>query len=205
MSKLLPEFFRRIDERPDALFYRTPRSNGHVDEEAARFLAERNDAALPREGHILDLMAGPATRIPTASRHVVGVGINPEELHVNPTLTESVVHDVNLEPRLPFDDDVFDGALCSAAVQYLVHPLDTFCEVARVLKPGAPFIVAFTTRMYPEKAVLAWRTSDDAAHERLVRTYFEQCAAFGDVRVERHEAEASLPVWWLHATAREAT
>jgi hypothetical protein len=37
--------------------------------------------------------------------------MNAEELGDNPQLTKSVVHDINRDPRLPFGDREFDGAM----------------------------------------------------------------------------------------------
>ena len=57
------------------------------------------------------------------------------------------MHNVNSEPRLPFDDRTFDGAVMTVSIQYLIRPVETFAEVGRVLKPAAPFIVTFSNRM----------------------------------------------------------
>ena len=59
-------------------------------------------------------------------------------------VTWDVVHDLNARPRLPFGDGEFDGAMCAVSVQYMRRPLEIFAEVARVLKPGAPFVVSFS-------------------------------------------------------------
>ena len=50
----------------------------------------------------------------------------------------------------------FDGAVMTVSVQYLIHPIESFAEVGRVLKPAAPFIVTFSNRMFPTKAVAVW-------------------------------------------------
>ncbi len=197
----MPEFFRRIDERPDALFYRTPRGQEHLDVGGALYLRDQIDATLPITGPVLDLMSGRSSQFGHGSRTVVGLGLNAEELHANPVLDQTVIHDLNENPNLPFDDRTFEGAVCTMAVQYLTHPVDVFCDVGRVLAPGAPFIVAYSSRMYPEKAVLAWRASDLAAHERLVRSYFAQSGRFGEVDVRHHEPAGALPVTWLSSLA----
>jgi hypothetical protein len=41
-----------------------------------------------------------------------------------------------------------------------------------VLRPAAPFAVAFSNRCFPTKAVAIWRYGSDADHVDLVRTYF---------------------------------
>ena len=51
--------------------------------------------------------------------------------------------------------------MVTVSVQYMTHPLEAFAEVGRVLKPGAPFIVTFSNRMFPTKAVAIWQNLDD--------------------------------------------
>ena len=67
-----------------------------------------------------------------------------------------VVHDLNYDPVLPFEDDTFDAILLTVSVQYLTRPVETFEQVNRVLKPGGVFIVSFSNRMFHTKAVRAW-------------------------------------------------
>lgn len=203
MDALLPEFFRRLDERPDALFYRRPRTASHLDGPAMDFLCEAYDAVLPPDGRVLDLMAGVRSHLCDRYPIVTGLGLNVDELHANPRIDQEVVHDLNAHADLPFGDGTFAGAVCSVSVQYMVRPLDTFASVARVLEPGAPFAVAISTRMFEQKAVLAWRASDDAAHERLVHTYFDASGAFGTVSSERHAPEGGDPVTVLWARTRD--
>lgn len=202
MEALRPEFFRRIDERPDALFYRRPRHASHLDDTAMGFLCDAYDLILPKDGAVLDLMAGMRSHLCERYPHVTGLGLNADELHTNPRIDEAVVHDLNVHADLPFDGGRFGAAVCSVSVQYMVRPLDTFASVARVLRPGAPFAVAISHRVFEEKAVLAWRASDDEAHERLVHTYFTASGAFGDVTVERHAPEVGDPVTILWARTR---
>jgi len=205
MTELFPEFFRRHDERPDAVFYETPRVGSHIDERARAAARDWYRTLMPPGGHVLDLLAGIESHLPEHVGHVVGLGLNAEELRRNPRVDEAVVHDVNADPTLPFGDERFDGAVCTVSVQYLIRPVTLFGEVARVLKPGAPFAVAFSTRMFPTKAVLAWRASDDAAHHRLVRCYLSEAAGFGPAEVLRHVPEEGDPLYALvvrRSTAR---
>ena len=72
-----------------------------------------------------------------------------------------VVHDVNRETRLPFDDAEFDGGMCAVSIQYVTHPVRLLREVRRVLRPGAPFVVSFSNRCFPTKAVAVWLDTTD--------------------------------------------
>ena len=62
--------------------------------------------------------------------------MNAVELARNPMATATVVHDLNADPRLPFDDGSFDAVTCCVSVDYLVRPVEVFADVARVLRPG---------------------------------------------------------------------
>lgn len=186
MRSLPPEFFRRQDEEPDELFYAVPRPASHLDEAADAVVAAWYGELLPAGGAVLDLLAGEASHLPARFDRVVGVGLDEAALARNPRLTERHRRDVNQRPSLPLPDACLDGAVCTVSVQYLTHPVELFTEVGRCLRPGAPFLVAFSNRMFPTKAVLCWRASDDAAHARLVRSYFEATARFGPTVTRSH-------------------
>jgi len=56
--------------------------------------------------------------------------------------------------------------------------------------------------MFPTKAVLCWRVSDDAAHGRLVRSYFAAAGGFGPVEARSFVPDADGdPLYLLWATA----
>ena len=64
-------------------------------------------------------------------------------------------------------------------MQYLQRPEEVFAEALRVLKPGGVFIVSFSNRMFPDKAIAAWRDASDYAHVALVKSYFQAVDGFG--------------------------
>jgi len=197
MTSLPPEFFRRQDERPDALFYAVPRPSSHLDDEADRIVVDWYADLLPAQGTVLDLLAGAASHLRPGPR-VIGVGLDADALGRNDALAERHLLDLNERPALPFDDAALDGAVCTVSVQYLTRPAEVFAEVARCLKPGAPFAVAFSNRMFPTKAVLCWKASDDAAHGRLVRSYFAAAGGFGPVEARSFlEAASGAPLYLL--------
>lgn len=202
MSQLYPEFFQRLDESPDAGFYAQPRLVTHIGEAASRAAERLYDRLLP-DGHVLDLMASYYSHLPPRFGRVTGLGLNAVEMERNPAITDSVVRDINRRPALPFAEASFDGAVCTVSVQYLTKPTEVFAEVARCLKPGAPFVVTFSNRMFPTKAVLAWRTSDAAAHVRLVTHYFTAAGGYGEVCFENCSPEGSDPLYACWARRRQ--
>ena len=150
---LPPAAYARDDESPDDGFYVAPRRVVHIDEGAISALGRLYAEVLPVGGRLLDLMSSWRSHLPEGlvSREVVGLGLNAEEMADNPRLTSSIVHDVNRDPRLPFGNEEFDGAMCVVSIQYVTHPLLVFREVRRVLRPGAPFVVSFSNRCFPTK------------------------------------------------------
>ncbi len=183
---LKPEFFAREDESPDASFYVSPRLLVHIDDHAIEAARRTYAEILPHDGALLDLMSSYRSHMPPelAWTRLCGLGMNEVELRENDQLTDYVVHDLNAEPRMPFDDDVFDGAVVTVSVQYMTRPVEIFRDVGRVLKADAPFIVTYSNRMFPTKAVRIWRALDDRERAGLIGTYFKYAACFGDVKME---------------------
>ena len=179
-----PEAYERDDESPDDRFYTMPRRVVHIDDGAIAALGRLYAEVLPPGGRVLDLMSSWRSHLPPGEREVVGLGMNAEEMADNPQLTKSLVHDLNRDPRLPFADEEFDGATCAVSIQYVTHPVLVLREVCRVLRTGAPFVVSFSNRCFPTKAVAVWLDSGDAQHALLVRSYFEAAGGWTDVRSE---------------------
>jgi len=196
-THLQPAFFRRLDDSDDELFYLAPRLVVHIDDAAIRTVGEIYLSRLPRGGAILDLMSSWRSHLPLELRpsRVVGLGLNRPEMEDNPALSEIVTHNLNRTPQLPFDDASFDGAVLTVSVQYLIHPLEVFAEVGRVLKPGAPFIVTFSNRMFPTKAVAIWVNATEQQRADLVDYYFTRIAAFEKIETIDRSSGESDPVW----------
>lgn len=172
-----PGAFRRLDEEDDRVFYASPRRVVHLDAAAVTALTRLYERLVPATGCVLDLMASWRSHLPGAfAGTVIGLGMNRAELLDNPQLTQAIVHDLNRDPHLPFADDAFDAAVCAVSVQYLTHPIDVFRDVGRTLRPGAPFIVSFSNRCFPEKAVAIWRAASEAQHVAIVTAYFAASA-----------------------------
>ena len=176
MTELFPPAaYERDDESPDARFYSVPRKVVHIDDGAITALGRVYERVLPARGRLLDLMSSWRSHLPYGlEAEVVGLGLNAEEMADNPQLARHVVHDVNDETApLPFEDETFDGAMCAVSIQYVTRPVRVFREVRRILKVGAPFVVSFSNRCFPTKAVAVWLNTTDAHHVELVQAYFE--------------------------------
>lgn len=177
------DYFRKQDESNDDLFYLQPRKVVHIDDSAIRTLTGQLAALLPENGAILDLMSSWRSHLPPGMkfRRVAGLGMNAEEMADNPQLSDHLVQNLNRSPFLPYADGEFDAAICTVSVQYLTNPAAVFAEVARVLVPGGRFVVSFSNRCFPTKAVAAWLAASDAQHVALVTRYFEAAGGWTNI------------------------
>ncbi len=176
--------FARMAGEPDAAFYAMPRMVSHIDRTGSAQIASLYERLLPKGSRVLDLMASWESHLPAghALGEIVGLGMNAEELAANPLFAEHRVHDLNLDPRLPYGDAEFDAVICSLSVEYLVKPFDVFAEVARVLRPGGRFIVTFSNRWFPPKAIHAWEGMHEFERPGLVMEYFLRDGAFNGLQ-----------------------
>jgi SAM-dependent methyltransferase len=180
-SPLRPEHFQRLDESDDSLFYAEPRLVTHIDDAAIAAVSRFYGELIAPGSLVLDLMTSWVSHLPSSLElaGIAGVGMNQYELEQNPVLTERVVQDLNRDPRLPWGDATFDAAIVTVSVQYLTDPPGVFREVGRVLKPGAPFAVAYSNRCFPTKAVAVWQSLNSREHAELIGLYFRLSGKFG--------------------------
>lgn len=176
----------------------------HLDAAALAVLGRVYTALLPPRGCVLDLMASWRSHVPaTFAGTVIGLGLNRDEMRDNPHLAQAIVHDLNGDPTLPFNDAAFDAVLCAVSVQYLMRPVEVFHEVRRTLRPGGPFIVTFSNRCFPEKAVALWRAAADRQHVALVVAYFDAAGGLGqgwsDVSEYAHTPDEGDPLYAVWA------
>ncbi len=120
--------------------------------------------------------------------------MNQEELAANPRLSRWFVQDLNIEPILPLGDGVFDAACLCVSVQYLQRPVEVFRAVGRVLRPGAPFVVSFSNRCFPTKAVAIWQLIPGPDQQRLVAAYM-RAAGFTNIADRASTPREGDPLW----------
>jgi SAM-dependent methyltransferase len=193
---LPPGAFDKADPSPDAAFYVIPRFVTHIDDAAVAAVTQvYRDTLLPG-GAVLDLMSSWVSHLPeeVAYGSVIGHGMNAEELAANPRLSRWFMQDLNVDPTLSLDDDAFDGACLCVSVQYLQRPVEVFREVVRVLRPGAPFVVSFSNRCFPTKAVAIWQAFSGPDQQHLVEAYM-RAAGFTDVAQRSSTPRQGDPLW----------
>ena len=188
--------FEKEDPSPDAEFYDFPRFVTHIDDGAIAAVAQTYRETLPAGGAVLDLMSSWVSHLPddVAYGEVVGHGMNEEELARNPRLKRWFVQDLNIDPILPLDAGAFDGACLCVSIQYLQRPVEVFREIHRALRPGSPFVVTFSNRCFPTKAVAIWQRLGGPDQQRLVGAYM-QAAGFSDATERESTPPLGDPLW----------
>jgi SAM-dependent methyltransferase len=179
-----PHFFARQDESADPLFYSEPRLVVHIDDYAIAAARATYLELLPKQAAILDLMSSWKSHMPPELEwtRLAGLGMNETELRENDQLTDYLVHDLNADSRMPYADGEFDGAVVTVSVQYMTQPVEIFRDVGRILKPGAPFVVTYSNRLFPTKAVRIWTALDERERASLIATYFKYAGNFGEAQ-----------------------
>ena len=173
--------FSRCDETDDSIFYSTDRFVSHLDSLALSTVEDLiGQLVMEPNPVILDLMAGWDSHIPKALKpsKVVGMGLNKSELAKNEALTDIVLHDLNKNPVLPLPDCTFHAVINTVSVDYMTKPVQVFREVGRILRSGGLFLVIFSNRMFPQKAVRVWRESSEEERVLLVEEFFNRARVF---------------------------
>jgi SAM-dependent methyltransferase len=203
-----PGFFDRADAAPDSDFYGFARLVTHIDDAAIASVGDLYDE-LQLTGTVLDLMGSWVSHFRTAPARLTVLGMNEAELAANTQAAVTVVHDLNADPRLPFDEEVFDAAVCCVSVDYLTRPLEVFADIARVLRPGALFVTTFSNRCFPTKAIRGWLEATDEQHCEIVTDYFRLAGGWDDPIIQRRSPRSRFgdPLFavWAHRAAARAT
>jgi len=193
--------FARVDEAPDAEFYAEPRLVLHVDLATIAALTALYREELPAGACLLDLMSSWVSHLPSdvAYARVAGLGMNAAELAANPRLHDRVVQDLNRSPDLPYPDQSFDAVLCAVSVQYLTRPVEVFRDCARVLRPGGKLLIATSHRLFPTKAIAAWRNLGPGDRTRLLHGYLARAGGFAPPRDLDRSPPFADPLWLVIA------
>ncbi len=165
--------FLKDDQRADSMFYSNPRFVSHLDSLALSTVENIYARLIPKEADILDLMAGPDSHLreELVFKSVTGLGLNKDELEANTQLSAIIIHDLNENYSLPFNNHTFDAVINTVSVDYLIRPVDVFSEIGRVLRPDGIFILVFSNRMFPPKAVNIWKNTLEKDRIDLVKKF----------------------------------
>ncbi len=200
MTEFPVGFFDRADESPDDEFYGVDRFVTHLDDAAIAAVSELY-GELGLGGDVLDLCSSWISHFDPVPARLVAVGMNARELIANDAADEWLVHDLNADPSLPFADESFDAVTCCVSVDYLTRPIEVFDEVARVLRPSGMFVVTFSNRCFPTKAIRGWLGTDDRGRCTIVAVYFAAARSFGEPTVQlRNPGAAGDPLYALWAS-----
>ena len=175
--------YARPDEAPDPQFYAPPRITAHLDSRAQQTVGSIYRHIIPPDGRVLDLMSSVHSNLARDQRYgaLYGLGLNGPEMSANDRLDGAVIGDLNTDRAIPFADDSFDAAICTVSIDYLVDPVRTVAEMARMLRPGAAFAVTFSNRWFPPKVTRLWTELHPFEQMALVVRYFERSGGFTEL------------------------
>ena len=156
----------KLDRSDDALFYAEPRFVQHLDASFRARLTALYSERIPPCAVVLDLMSSWVSHLPEGIdyQEVIGHGLNAEELKANQRLDRHWVQNLNVDQQLPLANESVDVALIVAGWQYLQQPEAVAAELLRVVRPRGEVIVAFSNRMFFQKAPQIWTDGGDRDH-----------------------------------------
>lgn len=179
---LSPAERQKLDDTDDRSFYESPRFVTHADDGFLDRLTTVYETYTSPGDRVFDAMSSWVSFLPEYDyEFVLGHGLNEAELAENTQLDDYFVQNFNADQELPIADEQFDALCCALSVQYLQFPGRIFEEFGRVLAPGGTAIVSFTNRMFPTKAVAAWRRRSMDERAELVERYLD-AGGFSELR-----------------------
>ncbi|MFP6836622.1 MAG: hypothetical protein VB948_11035 [Pseudomonadales bacterium] len=202
LDNILPaDSFVRMDESSDAEFYSEPRFVAHIDPATIEALTEFYRTFIPDNADVLDLMSSWISHLPLDKPYgrVAGLGMNAAELAANEQLSDFLVHDLNVDPAVPYPNDVFDRVAIAVSIQYLTKPVDVLESVGATLRAGGQICIAMSHRLFPTKAIQAFHRLSPSDRVRLVQTYLE-LAGYRDVRFIDESPANADPLWLVVGT-----
>ena len=127
---------------------------------------------------------------------MIGHGLNAEELKANPRLDRHWVQNLNVDQQLPLANESVDVALIVAGWQYLQQPEAVAAELLRVVRPRGEVIVAFSNRMFFQKAPQIWTDGGDRDHLAYVAQVL-MAQGWGRPELVAEETAAPGALGWL--------
>jgi SAM-dependent methyltransferase len=166
VTVLSPAERDKLDRSDDTLFYAEPRFVHHLDASFRARLTQLYRERIPACAVVLDLMSSWVSHLPEdiTYQEVIGHGLNGEELAANPRLDRHWLQNLNTTQQLPLADNSVDAVLIVAGWQYLQQPEAVAAELLRVVRPRGEVIVAFSNRMFFQKAPQIWTEGSDQDH-----------------------------------------
>jgi SAM-dependent methyltransferase len=188
----------KLDASDDSLFYAEPRFVQHLDAAFRTRLTALYRQRIPPCAVVLDLMGSWVSHLPEEVRYqqVIGHGLNDQELAANPRLDRYWLQNLNRNQELPLEDASVDAALIVAGWQYLQQPEAVAAELLRVVRPRGQVIVAFSNRMFFQKAPQVWTDGGDRDHLAYVaRVLLAQ--GWGRPELIAESTTAAGPLGWI--------
>jgi SAM-dependent methyltransferase len=191
---------QKLDESDDALFYAEPRFVQHLDGAFRSRLTALYRERIPAGAVVLDLMSSWVSHLPedVAYQEVIGHGLNARELEANPRLNRFWVQNLNTNHNLPLASASVDAALIVAGWQYLQVPEAIATELRRVVRPGGQLIVAFSNRLFAQKAPQIWLQGSDRDRLASVATIL-MAQGWPQPQLLAEATRAEGPLGWIGA------
>lgn len=189
MSNKLQEYYESYHKKTGELGYTGDR---HAMTSRFMLFKEQIEKHVPKGGRILDIGCGSATfaaQSPDYEWH----GIDWDIVHTKDKPITALVHNVEEFPY-PYETGSFDAITCSELAEHIVHPIEIYKEVRRLLKREGDFFLSTPNHTWLvnlvdgfQNLIYDHRFSHKVEH---IRTYdlesHKRCLAEAGMVVEDH-------------------
>ena len=194
-----------------------PIAKPKVDAIAIEEITKLYSELLPRHSKILDVISSENSYLSKdyETGLLAGIGPNEEALNKNQRLDTYQHQDINTDIELPFEDNSFDDAICSLAIDTITDPLKIMSEVARVVTAEGKFIITFSNTTLPTNTISLWGQLHPFERMQLVLEYFRKSDLFKELSTfskrgasrpldnkNSHKKSASDPVFAVWGTVK---
>mmetsp|Transcript_20152 Transcript_20152/g.43471 ORF Transcript_20152/g.43471 Transcript_20152/m.43471 type:complete len:656 (+) Transcript_20152:69-2036(+) len=173
------------------------KENGDVetkmDSESVEKLKEHYRFYLREDMSILELGAAEESYLPFTPKRHVGVGLSETLMKKNPSLTDSLIVDLNVvdEGRDVDSDELrllakepFDAIIMTNTINYLTNPREVFRSAWYLLKPGGIMLTSWVTEggqeaEFADVQTKMWNRYNDDQHMWMIGSFFEFSAGEG--------------------------
>lgn len=146
ITRYYDEWARRYDRDLDEWAYAAP------DVAASMLLARGPDVTRLLDAGCGTGLVGRALRRRGFAGELVGVDVSAESLgHADLTTAYQETSIADLQRRLDFDDDAFDGLICVGVMTYVPDVERSWREFARVVRPGGLVVVTQREDLWEER------------------------------------------------------
>lgn len=189
MSNQLEQYYKEYHAKMGDIGYTGDRNSA-----TSRFLLFKEwiGQHVPKGGRILDIGCGSAT-FAAQSPDYEWYGMDWDVSKAEGKPIQAIVHNIEEQPY-PYESGSFDAITCSEVAEHVVHPINIYKEVRRLLKRDGTFFLSTPNHLWLQNLLTGHQNlvyDPEMSHTvEHIRTYtlesHKKCLSFVGLVIEEH-------------------